>query len=207
MLDAVTAQRLALIDHLEGFDEGRWDTASLCAGWRVRDVVGHLVSILDLPLHRFLLGVVKAGGFDRFADRVAREYGDRDPAALTARYRELAPKRFSVPVVGAIAPLVDVFVHTRDIERPLGVPSSLDPDGLRTVLDFVCGGGKARGFIPAKRIAGLRFAATDLDWTIGDGLLVEGTAEALMMAVNDRSVLADLTGDGAAEFRARMAGD
>ena len=72
-----------------------------------------------------------AGGFDRFADRVAREYGDRDPAALTARYRELAPKRFSVPVVGAIAPLVDVFVHTRDIERPLGVPSSLDPDGLR----------------------------------------------------------------------------
>lgn len=207
MLDAVTAQRLALIDRLEGFDDGQWDTASLCAGWRLRDVVGHLVSILDLPLHRFLLGVVKARGFDRFADRVAREYGGQDPVALTARYRELAPKRFSVPVVGAIAPLVDVFVHTRDIERPLGLPSSLDAEGLRTVLEFVCGG-KARGFIPARRTAGLRFAATDLDWAVGDGPVVEGPGDALMLAVNDRSVaLPDLSGDGADEFRSRMAGD
>jgi uncharacterized protein (TIGR03083 family) len=204
MFDAVMAQRLVLIGRLEGLDAGQWDTASLCAGWRVRDVVGHLVSILDLPLRRFLLGVVKARGFDRFADRAAREYGDREPAALTARYRELAPKRFSPPVVGPIAPLVDVYVHTRDIERPLGLSSSLDADGLRTVLDFVCGG-KARGFIPARRTAGLGFAATDLDWAVGDGLLVEGPAEALMLAVNDRSVaLADLSGPGAAEFRARM---
>lgn len=206
MLDAVTTQRLRLIDRLEVLDEAQWDTPSLCAGWRVRDVVGHLVSILDLPLHRFLLGVVKARGFDRFADRAAKEYGERDPAALMAQFRELAPKRFSPPVVGPIAPLVDVFVHTRDIERPLGVPAALDPDGLRTVLGFVCGG-KARGFIPAKRTAGLRFAATDLDWTVGDGLLVEGTAEALMLAVNKRTVaLDDLSGEGAAEFRARIDG-
>ena len=204
MLDVITAQRLRLIGRLEALDEAQWDTPSLCAGWRVRDVVGHLVSILDLPLHRFLLGVAKARGFDRFADRAAREYGGQDPAALTARYRELAPKRFSPPVVGPIAPLVDVFVHTRDIERPLGLPAELDPDGMRTVLDFVCGG-KARGFIPAKRTAGLRFAATDLDWTLGDGPLVDGPAEALMLAVNDRSVAtADLSGDGAQEFRARM---
>ena len=204
MLDVITAQRLRLIGRLEALDEAQWDTPSLCAGWRVRDVVGHLVSILDLPLHRFLLGVAKARGFDRFADRAAREYGGQDPAALTARYRELAPKRFSPPVVGPIAPLVDVFVHTRDIERPLGLPAELDPDGMRTVLDFVCGG-KARGFIPAKRTAGLRFVATDLDWTLGDGPLVDGPAEALMLAVNDRSVAtADLSGDGAQEFRARM---
>ncbi len=204
MLDVITAQRLRLIGRLEALDEAQWVTPSLCAGWRVRDVVGHLVSILDLPLHRFLLGVAKARGFDRFADRAAREYGGQDPAALTARYRELAPKRFSPPVVGPIAPLVDVFVHTRDIERPLGLPAELDPDGMRTVLDFVCGS-KARGFIPAKRTAGLRFAATDLDWTLGDGPLVDGPAEALMLAVNDRSVAtADLSGDGAQEFRARM---
>ena len=205
MLDVITAQRLRLLGGLEALDEAQWDTPSLCAGWRVRDVVGHLVSILDLPLHRFLLGVAKARNFDRFADRVAREYGDRDPAALTARYRELSPKRFSPPVVGPIAPLVDVFVHTRDIERPLGLPSSLDPAGLRTVLDFVCGG-KARGFIPVKRTAGLRFVATDLDWTVGAGLLVQGPADVLMLAVNDRSVLADLSGEGAAELRARIAG-
>ncbi len=204
MLDAITAQRLALIGRLESLDQGQWDIPSLCAGWRVRDVVGHLVSILDLPLHRFLLGVAKARNFDRFADRAAKEYGGRDPVALTAHFRELAPKRFSPPVAGPIAPLVDVVVHTRDIERPLGLPAELDPDGLRTVLDFICSG-NARGFIPAKRTAGLRFAATDLDWTIGDGLLVEGPAEALMLAVNGRSVgFADLSGEGAAELRERL---
>lgn len=207
MFGAITAQRLALIDGLESLEAAQWDTASLCAGWRVREVVGHLVSILDLPLHRFVLGMLKARGFDRFADRVAREYGARDPAALTARYRELAPRRFSPPGLGPIAPLTDVYVHTRDIGRPLGLPASLDPEGLRTVLDFVCGG-KARGFIPAKRTAGLRFAATDLDWTVGEGPVVEGPAEALMLAVVDRPVaLDDLSGEGAGEFRSRMAGD
>ncbi len=205
MLDAITARRLGLIGRLESLDEAGWDTPSLCAGWRVREVLGHLVSILDLPLHRFLLGVVKAGSFDRFADRVAREYGSMDPAALTARFRELAPRRFSPPIVGPIAPLVDVFVHTRDIERPLGLTADLDPAGLRTVLDFLCGG-KARGFVSAKRTAGLRFVATDLDWTAGDGLLVEGPADALMLAVADRSeALADLSGEGAVDLGRRLA--
>ena len=206
MLDAITVRRLSLIERLEDLEPVEWDSASLCDGWRVRDVVGHLVSILDLPLHRFLVGGAKARGFDRFADRVAREYGERDRAALTALFRDLASKRFAPPVVGPIAPLVDVFVHTRDIERPLGLPSSLDADGLRTVLDFLYGG-KARGFIPARRTAGLRFAATDLDWAVGDGPLVEGPGEALLLAVNDRPAgLDDLSGDGVAEFRGRLDG-
>lgn len=206
MLVAVTAQRLVLIDRLAALDAVQWDTPSLCAGWRVRDVVGHLVGILDLPLHRFLLGVARARGFDRFADRVARGYGGRDPAALTVRYRELAPRRFSPPGLGPIAPLADVLVHTRDIERPLGLPSSLDPESLRTVLDFVCSG-KARALIPAKRTADLRFAATDLDWTMGEGPVVEGPAEALMLSVVDRWVaLDDLSGEGSEEFRRRLAG-
>lgn len=206
MFDAITAGRLGLIERLEAFGPAEWDAPSLCDGWRNREVVGHLVSLIDIPLPRFLLGVVKARNFDRFADRVAREYGQRDPVALTDRFRDLASERFAPPVVGPIAPLVDIYVHTRDIERPLGLASSLDPAGLRTALDFVCGG-KARGFIPARRTAGLRFSATDLDWTVGEGPLVEGRGEALLSAVTDRMVaLADLSGGGAAEFRTRMAG-
>ena len=124
MLDAITAQRLRLIGRLESFDADQWDAPSLCAGWRVRDVIGHLVSILDMPVRRIMLGSVKAGGFHRFAERVAKEYGERDPVALTARYPELATRRFAPPVVGPIAPMGDVFVHTRDIERPLGMTAT-----------------------------------------------------------------------------------
>jgi hypothetical protein len=97
------------------------------------------------------------------------------------------------------APLTDLCVHTRDIERPLGLASPLDPDALRAVLTYVCGG-KARGFIPASRTKGLTFEASDLGdrgWAIGAGPIVRGTGEAIMMAVNGRrSALTDLAGDG-----------
>ena len=43
MFRAISAQRVRLIDQLEGFTAEDWDTPSLCAGWKVRDVVGHLV--------------------------------------------------------------------------------------------------------------------------------------------------------------------
>ena len=205
MLDAITAQRLRLIGRLESFDADQWDAPSLCAGWRVRDVIGHLVSILDMSVRRIMLGSVKAGGFHRFAERGAKEYGERDPIALMARYRELATKRFAPPVVGPIAPMGDVFVHTRDIERPLGLAADLDPVVLRTLLDHFCGG-RARGFVPASRTAGLSFAATDVAWEAGEGPRVEGPAEAVMLAVNGRSAaLVDLGGDGAAELGRRLA--
>ena len=60
------------------------------------------------------------------------------------------------------------------------------------------------GFVPKARTAGLSFAASDLDWTAGDGPLVQGTGEALMMALCGRRVALDeLTGDGLAEFASR----
>jgi uncharacterized protein (TIGR03083 family) len=201
---AITAQRYRLADALDGLSDDEWNAASLCAGWRVRDVVGHLLSILEIPLGRFLLNVVKARGFDPYADRVAHEIGAREPALLSAGFRAAASKRFAPPVVGPIAPLTDVLVHTRDIERPLGRVAQLDPAALRTVLDYVCGG-KARGFVPPARTKGLRFEATDLGWSTGDGPVVSGTGEAIMMAATARrSALADLSGPGAAALAQRL---
>ena len=55
--------------------------------------------------------------------------------------------------------------------------------------------------------AGLRFEATDLDWTAGSGPTVRGTAEALMLALTGRPVvLAELAGDGVAALRRRLRG-
>lgn len=69
------------------------------------------------------------------------------------------------------------------------------------------GGGKARGFVPARRTKGLRFEATVLGWSLGDGPAMVGTGEAIMMAVSGRSVaLDDLTGDGSALLRKRLDG-
>ena len=58
--------------------------------------------------------------------------------------------------------------------------------------------GRAFGFVPGKRTKGLRFEATDLDWSAGDGALVSGPAEAILLAVANRPIaLRDLGGDGA----------
>ncbi len=204
MFDAISAQRVRLADQFDGFTDDQWNTLSLCDGWRVRDVAGHLLSILEIPLGKFLLNIAMARGFDRYSDQVAREIGARAPHALVAAFRAKAETRFSPPVVGPIAPLTDLYVHTSDIRRPLGLPSELDPAVLPTILNFVCGG-KARGFVPSSRTAELRFEATDIDWSIGSGPLVSGTGEAIMMvATNRKSALADLTGSGATVLTHRL---
>ena len=40
---AVAEERATLVEMLRELPESAWDTASLCAGWRIRDVVAHLV--------------------------------------------------------------------------------------------------------------------------------------------------------------------
>jgi uncharacterized protein (TIGR03083 family) len=204
MLQAITTQRARLIDRLEGFTAEDWNTPSLCAGWKVRDVVGHLVSILEVPMPKFVGKAILAGSFDKVADRFAREIGAREPQALIDSFRVFTSKQFAPPVVGPIAPLTDLLVHTRDLERPLGLTSTLDMQSMHTVLKYVCGG-KARGFVPAKRTSGLRFVATDSDWSIGSGPVVTGPAEAIMLAATNRpSALADLSGDGLTSFANRL---
>ena len=40
----VHQERQALLEYLETLTPEQWDAPSLCAEWRVRDVVGHTVS-------------------------------------------------------------------------------------------------------------------------------------------------------------------
>jgi len=42
-------QRLTIADLLEGLTARGWETPSLCAGWRVRDVAAH-VSLVPCPV-------------------------------------------------------------------------------------------------------------------------------------------------------------
>jgi hypothetical protein len=71
-------------------------------------------------------------------------------------------------------------------------------------LDFLTGG-RAVGFAPKRRLAGLRFVATDLDWSAGSGPEVAGPAEALIMAMTGRAVaIAELDGPGVRILRSRL---
>ena len=104
MFECVTAQRQRLIGVLDDLSDEQWSAQSLCEKWRVRDVVGHLVTILDIPARRFLWRSFRVRSYDDYAADVAREYGSQDADQLLAQYRELADKQFAPPIVGPIAP-------------------------------------------------------------------------------------------------------
>lgn len=204
MFDAITAQRLALAAQLGDLAPAQWDAASLCAGWRVRDVLGHLVSVLDLPRRRFLLGVFSLAGFNRRVDQLAREYGDKAPGNLLDIYVDKAPRRFAPPGLGPIAPLSDVMVHSLDIQQPLGLDPVHAAQPARAVLTALSRG--IPGFTRRSLTRGLRFEASDLDWSAGEGALVRGGTSALLLAMaNRRAGLDGLEGPGVGVLGERIA--
>ena len=47
---AIDTERVSLADLLDSLGEQEWETPSLCAGWRVRDVAAHLTLAQMRPL-------------------------------------------------------------------------------------------------------------------------------------------------------------
>ena len=100
--------------------------------------------------------------------------------------------------------LGEVVVHSDDIRRPLGLPSSASPEALVACLDLYKGSSFPLG--TKKRIDGLRLVATDLDWTYGEGPEVTGPAMPLLTVMTGRAAgLDSLDGPGLATLRGRMA--
>lgn len=82
------------------------------------------------------------------------------------------------------------------LRRPKDAPAFLPGNRPEAVLNFMVH--SQAGYVARNRIEGLRFEATDLDWNSGtDGLLVRGTADALIKAMSGRTAALDeLEGDG-----------
>jgi uncharacterized protein (TIGR03083 family) len=203
LFDSIAVHRSRLIDQLETLTDGQWNAPSLCHGWEVRHVVGHLVSLQAVPTWRFIVGSVGVSGFHRKVDRFAREFGELDKSALLARYRELVGSRKAPPRIGPMAPLMDVIVHSLDVGKPLGLPSVLEARASREVLTAMTEGFPVMA--PKSRSKGLRLEANDLEWASGSGPLVRGSAGDLALAISGRlSALDDLEGDGIDVLRRRL---
>ncbi len=201
----IAAERRAIADLVDSLSPEQLDMPSLCGSWTVRHVAGHLVAAIAAP-GRLLLSMTVRSGFDihKANARLARVMADRPAGDLAATLRANAENPFRPPIVGYPGQLTDLQVHGQDMRRPLGLPHRLRPERLRVSLDFLVGG-RAVGFVPKGRPAGLRFEATDLDWAWGSGPAVRGTAEAVMLALTGRPVaLAELDGDGVATLGSRL---
>jgi len=202
----IADERRGLADLLEGFDDEQWATPSLCEGWTVQVVVAHLSAGWNVSVPRFLVNIVRYGGFDRANDHLSRGLAERPTSEIVADLRAHADHLFTPPGFGPEAPLSDLILHGLDIRRPLAISRELPADRVEVVLNMLTSkkGQKAVG--SANRLTGLAFAATDLDWSWGDGREVTGTVDALLLSLSGReAALGELAGEGAAPFRDRFA--
>ncbi|AHH17652.1 hypothetical protein NONO_c28620 [Nocardia nova SH22a] len=202
---AVAAERASLIELLRPLPESDWDRASLCAGWRVRDVVAHLILSADSGLGSILINLVRArGDFDRMVRDTAVRHADRRSTAhLLAELHDSVGARTTPIGTRPIDRLMDLLVHGQDIAIPLGIEREMPALAACSALDRVWSGGFP--FHARKKFGGYRLVASDGSWTAGAGPLVEGSVTELLMLITGRLPRPGrLTGEGAARLIAEQ---
>jgi len=202
---AIEQERAALVDALDALPDDAWDLPSLCTGWRIRDVVAHLVVTAEMTPPRFFGAIARSGfSFPRMtANQIARVQGVAPkPAELVALLRARISTR-NAPPGPTPSWLGETVVHGEDVLRAVGGYGRHPVEHVTAVADFYRGSNLLIG--SKRRIEGVTLTATDTAWTHGTGPSVTGPAIALLMAMTGRgTALDDLTGDGVAVLRARL---
>lgn len=185
-------ERAAFVDYLPTLSPEGWDRPSLCPGWRVRDVVAHIVAGAKSTPRSFVVGMISAGfRFERMTERQLRREVRARPAELIDRLESLV----SVKTLPPLAMLGEIVVHGEDVRQALGSTGRHPTEHLVAISDYYK---KAGPPIRAKkRIGGLRLEATDVEWSTGDGPLVTGPMLPLLLAMTGRHAgIAALSGPG-----------
>jgi uncharacterized protein (TIGR03083 family) len=181
----------------------QWRAPTLCAEWRVRDVVAHVISYDGLG-PRELLGYAVRGRF----------WSSRINAIALARYQALTPEELLALLTARLEPrglpaalgcrvaLVECVIHHQDVRRALGRPRTVPPERLVTALRWAMIGPDIGGLW---RTRGVRVVATDLGFAAGAGPEVRGPAEALLMTIaGRRGVARELSGPGQCKLASRI---
>ena len=209
--ERMTAEEYAdMRELLHGLSDEQWNAPSLCAGWKVRHVVGHIcvgsqISPWSMPLRLAPYGFNVA----RASSALSFRYGEEHtPVQLLETFDWLSTAPGKPGLAKVVPPaefFVDKLVHDQDIRRPLGLDRVIPAEHLARALDVMP---RIGGFLKSKSVAkGLRLVATDIDHTVGDGAEVRGPAEAIVLALSGRPIgLPDLTGAGVTTLRDRIAG-
>ena len=194
------AERGELAALLGGFPAASFDEPSLCAGWRVREVVAHITMPFRYSTPRFVLEIVRSrGNFNRMADRCARRDATVPVEQLVAALRDNADHRWQPPGGGPEGALVHDVIHGLDITVALGADRHVPLDRLRIVMDVITTPQPLKHF--GADLHGVELRADDLDWSFGSGALVTGSAQDLALVLCGRRLPAGyLHGEPAARF-------
>ncbi|MGD0083730.1 MAG: maleylpyruvate isomerase family mycothiol-dependent enzyme [Acidimicrobiales bacterium] len=197
-------ERQQLADRLSALPDDAWAQPTLCAGWAVRDIVGHMIAIGTMSAGRFFSGMAKNGfSFDKFQSQGIKSNTEgKAPAQILAAFTATVDSHHKPPGP-ATTVLGEVLVHGEDIFRPQDRRYLVHPaDHVVTVAEFY----KRNGF-PLKvkqRIAGVTLRMTDADWSYGSGPEASGPGISILMAMVGRKIaLGELQGEGVSILNGR----
>src|SRR5438445_13641254 len=174
----IEADYLALADLLDSLPRERWDTPSLCEGWRVREVVAHLTMPARYDEVAFMAELRECEfDFTRLSNTIAGRDAQLPIEELVRSMRDEQLHQWTPPGGGPHGALNHVVIHGLDITVPLGVPRRSPDATIRVVLDDLTAGGVQAHF--GISIEGRSLRATDLDWSYGAGPALSGPAEYL----------------------------
>ncbi|MFI7674579.1 maleylpyruvate isomerase family mycothiol-dependent enzyme [Actinophytocola sp. NPDC049390] len=206
---AIEQERRRLADLLADLADDEWDTPSLSAGWRVRDVAAHVALAPQPPgPWEMVAWAVRArGSFHRLNHDISVAHAEsRTGAELVAELRAHAASRRLPALTGYRNILFDTLVHVQDVAIPLHRVLPMPVAAARAGATRVWTMGWP--FWARRRLAGFRLVATDTLWAVGDGeQVVCGPIEALLLLLTGRPVALDrLTGAGVDALTERVAG-
>ncbi len=201
----IERERLRLADLLDGLTPEQWESRSLCAEWRIRDVAAHLSLVSEPPPPWTFVtnGVRSRGNFHRLNTMMTKTRAEQSTETIVASLRLNAASR-QVPVVTNYRNvLFDLLVHIQDAAIPLGcdlrMPADAAQDGASRVWSM------GWPFWSRRRLRGLHLSATDIEWEAGDGLEVRGAIADLLMLLTGRTATLDrLSGPGTAALTADL---
>ena len=194
---------------LHELPDEEFDRPSLCEGWEVRDVVGHMLIGHTLPMPQMLamLGRYRFNVTHGSREESRKLAHSLTPDEIRARWDDVVAnrtKRGISRLIPAKEGYVDHTVHQQDIRRVVERPRTIPEDRLVAALDGAVSVASPM-FAPKKNVRDLRLDATDIDWSHGSGPVVRGSGEALLMVASGRSAaLADLEGDGVPTLASRV---
>lgn len=187
LMSETVAERRRLIELAAAFTGDQWAAPSLCAGWRVREVVAHLTMPYRHRPTGYLWGMFRHGfRFNRFADRDAcTTTATRSDSDLLDLWRAHSDDRWQPPGGGPAGSLSHELIHGLDITEPLGLPSA-PPDRLALMLRHT---GPRNVAYFGVDLSGLRLEADDADAAVGDGTVVRLPVRQLVLVVTGRRTL------------------
>jgi uncharacterized protein (TIGR03083 family) len=184
---AIGEEYLALADVLGSSPVEVWDAPSLCTGWRTREVVAHVTMPARYSGPAFMAELHAVGGdFTRLSNEVATRDGSLPIARLLDDLRSAVLHAWQPPGGGPEGALMHCVIHELDIVEAVPLDRKIPEARVRLVLDLLGAPGGPNPF--GIELPEVRLEANDMEWSHGQGEVVSGPGQALVLMLSGRSL-------------------